>query len=84
MLSLSAVQFVVIEIMLSGRNNVIMVQQNPSYTTTLRITLVWSYKRDGRSCGIRLRTETTVRHTKCGRMGGMVVGEGGRSSGVLL
>ena len=29
-------------------------------------------------------TETTVRHTKCGRMRGMVVGEGGRSSGVLL
>ena len=25
-----------------------------------------------------------VRHTKCGRMRGMVVGEGGRSSGVLL
>ena len=23
--------------------------ENPSYTTTLRITLVWSYKRDGRS-----------------------------------
>ena len=57
---------------------------NPSYTTTLRITLVWSYKRDGRSRGIRIRTETTVRHTKCGRMRGMVVGEGGRSSGVLL
>ena len=31
-----------------------------------------------------IRTETTVRHTKCGRMRGMVVGEGGRSSGVLL
>ena len=31
-----------------------------------------------------MRTETTVRHTKCGRMRGMVVGEGGRSSGVLL
>ena len=30
-----------------------------------------------------MRTETTVRHTKCGRMRGMVVG-GGRSSGVLL
>ena len=28
--------------------------------------------------------ETTVRHMKCGRMRGMVVGEGGRSSGVLL
>ena len=26
-----------------------IVQWNPSYTTTLRITLVWSYKRDGRS-----------------------------------
>ena len=25
-----------------------------------------------------------VRHTKCGRMRGMVVGEGGRSPGVLL
>ena len=55
-----------------------------NYTTTLRITLVWSYKRDGRSWWIRIRTETTVRHTKCGRMRGMVVGEGGRSSGVLL
>ena len=31
-----------------------------------------------------MRTETTVRHTKCGRMRVMVVGEGGRSSGVLL
>ena len=31
-----------------------------------------------------IRTETPVRHTKCGRMRGMVVGEGGRSSGVLL
>ena len=30
------------------------------------------------------RTESTVLHTKCGRMRGMVVGEGGRSSGVLL
>ena len=29
-------------------------------------------------------TQSTVRHTKCGRMRGMVVGEGGRSSGVLL
>ena len=37
-----------------------------------------------RDRGIRIRTETTVRHTKCGRMRGMVVGEGGRSSGVLL
>ena len=60
------------------------VQKNPSYTTTLRLTLVWSYKRNGRSWGIRIRTETTVRHTKCGRMRGMVVGEGGHSSGVLL
>ena len=34
--------------------------------------------------GFGIRTETTVRHTKCGRMRGMVVGEGGRSSGVLL
>ena len=32
----------------------------------------------------RIRKKTTVRHTKCGRMRGMVVGEGGRSSGVLL
>ena len=31
-----------------------------------------------------MHTETTVRHTKCGRMRGMVVGEGGRSTGVLL
>ena len=31
-----------------------------------------------------MQTETTVRHTKCGRMRGMVVGEGGHSSGVLL
>ena len=31
-----------------------------------------------------MRTETTVRHTKCGRVRGMVVGESGRSSGVLL
>ena len=30
------------------------------------------------------KSETTVRHTKCGRMRGMVVGEGGRSSVVLL
>ena len=29
-------------------------------------------------------TQNAVRHTKCGRMRGMVVGEGGRSSGVLL
>ena len=27
--------------------NNLTVRQNPSYTTTLRITLVWSYKRDG-------------------------------------
>ena len=33
---------------------------------------------------IRIHTECPVRHTKCGRMRGMVVGEGGRSSGVLL
>ena len=31
-----------------------------------------------------MQTESTVRHTKCGRMRGMVVGEGGRSTGVLL
>ena len=29
-------------------------------------------------------SETTVRHTIYGRVRGMVVGEGGRSSGVLL
>ena len=29
-------------------------------------------------------TESPVRHKKCGRMRGMVVGEGGHSSGVLL
>ena len=45
---------------------------------------MWSYKKDGRSWGIRIHTECPVRHTKCGRMRGMVVGEGGRSSGVLL
>ena len=28
--------------------------------------------------------ESPVRHTKCGRMRGMVVGEGSRSTGVLL
>ena len=37
-----------------------------------------------RSWGIRIQTESTVRHTKCGRMRGMVVGEGGRSTGGLL
>ena len=31
-----------------------------------------------------VHTECPVGHTKCGRMRGMVVGEGGRSSGVLL
>ena len=31
-----------------------------------------------------MHTECPVRHTKYGRMRGMVVGEGGRSSGVLL
>ena len=36
--------------------------------------LLWSYKRDGRSWGIRIRTKTTVRHTKCGR--NVVVWEG--------
>ena len=36
------------------------------------------------SRGIRIQTKSTVRHTKCGRMRGMVVGEGGCSSGVLL
>ena len=31
-----------------------------------------------------MQTESTASHTKCGRMRGMVVGEGGRSTGVLL
>ena len=34
--------------------------------------------------GFIYKQKSTVRHTKCGRMRGMVVGEGGRSSGVLL
>ena len=37
-----------------------------------------------RDIRIGLQTESTVRHTKCGRMRRMVVGEGGRSTGVLL
>ena len=43
----------------------------------------WSCLRDGRWSGI-VQTENTVRHWKYGRIRGMVVGEGGRSSGVLL
>ena len=43
----------------------------------------WSRQRDGRWSGI-VQTENTVRHTKCGRIRGMVAGEGGRSTGVLL
>ena len=43
----------------------------------------WSRLRDGRQSGIA-QTENNVRHTKYGRIGGMVVGEGGRSTGVLL
>ena len=43
----------------------------------------WSRLRDGRWSGIA-QTGNTVRHTKYGRIRGMVVGEGGRSSGVLL
>ena len=39
--------------------------------------------RDGRRSGIE-QTENTVRHSKYGRIRGMVVGEGGRSTGVLL
>ena len=39
--------------------------------------------RDGRWSRIA-QTGNTVRHTKCARIRGMVVGEGGRSSGVLL
>ena len=38
---------------------------------------------DGRRSGI-VHTENTVRHTKYGRIRGMAVGEGGRSTGVLL
>ena len=45
----------------------------------------------GRVCGLwdgrwarTTQTENTVRHTKYGRIRGMVVGEGGRSTGVLL
>ena len=57
---------------------------DPSYTTTLRITLVWSYKRDGRSRGIHITLFCVVRQAKYGRIRGMVVGEGGRSTGVLL
>ena len=43
----------------------------------------WSRLRDGRWSGI-VQTENTVRHTKYGRIRGMDVGEGGRSTGVLL
>ena len=39
--------------------------------------------RDGRWSGI-VQTENTVRHTKYGRIRGMVAGDGGRSTGVLL
>ena len=41
-----------------------VVQQNPSYMTTLRITLVWSYKRDGRPRGtIRPYITCALRNT---------------------
>ena len=43
----------------------------------------WSRLRDGRRSETA-QTENTVRHTKYGRIRGMVVGEGGRSTGVLL
>ena len=43
----------------------------------------WSRLRDGRRSGIA-QTENTVRHTNYGRIRGMGVGEGGRSTGVLL
>ena len=43
----------------------------------------WLRLRDGRRSGTA-QTENTVRHTKYGRIRGMVVGEGGRSTGVLL
>ena len=39
--------------------------------------------RDGRRPGTA-QTENTVRHMKYGRIRGMVVDEGGRSTGVLL
>ena len=39
--------------------------------------------RGTRRSGI-VQTENTVRHTKYGRIRGMVAGEGGRSTGVLL
>ena len=38
---------------------------------------------DGRWSGI-VQTENNVGHTKYGRIRGMVAGEGGRSTGVLL
>ena len=38
---------------------------------------------DDRRSGI-VQTENTVRHTKYGRIRGMIVDEGGRSTGVLL
>ena len=44
---------------------------------------IWSRLRDGRRSGTA-QTEHPVRHTKNGRIRGMVVGEGGRSTGVLL
>ena len=35
-------------------------------------------------CVWSAQTENSVRHTKCGRIRGMVVDEDGRSTGVLL
>ena len=43
----------------------------------------WSRLRDCRWSGI-IQTENTVRHPTYGRIRGIVVGEGGRSTGVLL
>ena len=43
----------------------------------------WSRLGDGRRSGIA-QTDNTVRHMKFGRIRGMVVDEGGRSTGVLL
>ena len=47
------------------------------------LTVRLSRLRDGRWSGI-VQTVNTVRHTKYGRIRGLVVGEGGRSTGVLL
>ena len=43
----------------------------------------WSHLEDGRRSGPHRTNRNTVRHTKSGRIRGMVVDEGGRSTGVL-